>query len=166
MSQEYLIKSESLTAIADEVRTLSGTTELMGLDAVATNVGEANTEIDNQVELLAQAVAALEGKVSGSGGGAAVETCTVTVNEMTPAQPERTVSYVDETGTYRCTGTIGYGETVTFKVYKHSLIIFMHLNSNNVITLDNGSANSCETVYNGYGEIWQIDSDCEITLSF
>ena len=67
MSQEYLIKSESLTAIADEVRTLSGTTELMGLDDMATNVGEANTEIDNQVELLAQAVAALEGKASGSG---------------------------------------------------------------------------------------------------
>lgn len=31
---EYLIKGESLIAIADEVRTLSGTTEFMGLDEV------------------------------------------------------------------------------------------------------------------------------------
>ena len=58
-----------MTAIADEIRTLSGTTEAIGLDAMVTHVGEANDEVDNQVELLAQAVAALEGKASSSGSG-------------------------------------------------------------------------------------------------
>lgn len=67
MSQEYLIKSESLTNIADEIRTLSGTTASMGLDAMKTHIEDANSEVDSQVELLAQAVAALEGKASGGG---------------------------------------------------------------------------------------------------
>lgn len=58
-----------MTAIADEIRTLSGTTEAMGLDAMATHIGEANDEVDSQVELLAQAVASLEGKASGGGSG-------------------------------------------------------------------------------------------------
>lgn len=55
-----------MTAIADEIRTLSGTTEAIGLDTMASHIGEANNEVDSQVELLAQAVAALEGKASGS----------------------------------------------------------------------------------------------------
>ena len=61
--------NSKMTALADEIRTLSGTTEAMGLDAMAAHVGEANDEVDSQVELLAQAVAALEGKANGGGGG-------------------------------------------------------------------------------------------------
>lgn len=60
--------NSKMTAIADEIRELSGTAGTMGLDAMATHVGEANSEIDSQVELLAQAVAALEGKASGGSG--------------------------------------------------------------------------------------------------
>lgn len=63
---EYLVKDTSLTAIADEIRELSGTTGAMGLDTMATHIGEANTEIDSQVELLAQIVSALDGKAAGS----------------------------------------------------------------------------------------------------
>lgn len=60
---EYLVQEESLTAIANEVRTLSGTTEPMSLDAMATNVSDANTEVDSQEELLTQIASALENKV-------------------------------------------------------------------------------------------------------
>ena len=73
MVNEYLIKKESLTKIADEVRELSGTSQPLGLDAMASNLVEANTEIDNQVELLAQAVAALEGKAGSNGVGANIQ---------------------------------------------------------------------------------------------
>ena len=45
-----------MTAIADEIRTLSGTTGTMGLDAMATNVNSANTKVDSQSDLLAQIV--------------------------------------------------------------------------------------------------------------
>ena len=59
------VKSK-MTAIADEIRTLSGTTSSLGLDAMATHVGEANDEISSQVELLAQVISALDGKAAGS----------------------------------------------------------------------------------------------------
>lgn len=64
-----------MTAIADEIRTLSGTTDPMGLDAMATNVSEANTEISDQADLIAQLASALEGK--SVSGGSSVETCTI-----------------------------------------------------------------------------------------
>lgn len=63
---EYLIKGESLVAIADEVRELSGKTEEMGIDAMTTNLGETNNEVDVQASLIAQISTILEGKASGS----------------------------------------------------------------------------------------------------
>lgn len=57
-----------MTAIADEIRTLSGTTSPMGLDAMATNVSNANEEIADQEALMEQLRSALEGKsVEGEG---------------------------------------------------------------------------------------------------
>lgn len=92
---EYIVQGESLTAIADEVRILSGTTGAMGLSAMATNVEDANSEIDSQVELLAQAVAALEGKASGGVGNNNI------VGEWTPLSSlPVTYGYDDDPVTY------------------------------------------------------------------
>ena len=55
-----------MTAIADEIRELSGTTDPMGLDAMATNVNEANTEIGNQSGIIEQIGYALFGKTRSS----------------------------------------------------------------------------------------------------
>lgn len=66
---------DKLTAIADEIRELSGTTNAMGLDAMAGNVSEANEEVSNQVDLIAQITSALEGKTSGR----SYDTCTVNI---------------------------------------------------------------------------------------
>ena len=65
---EYLIQDTSLTALADEIRELSGTTTPKSLDAMTSDVDAANTEIAEQAELLNQIATALEGKASGSGG--------------------------------------------------------------------------------------------------
>lgn len=54
-----------MTAIADEIRELSGTSGAMGLDAMATNLGDANTEVSGQADLIAQIASALDGKASG-----------------------------------------------------------------------------------------------------
>ena len=55
-----------MTAIADEIRELSSTTDPMGLDAMATHIGVANSEIVNQTDLIIQLISAVEGK-SGNG---------------------------------------------------------------------------------------------------
>ena len=60
--------NEKMTALADEIRELSGITGKIGLDAMATNVSDANDEIAEQTDLLSQIATALEGKASGSGG--------------------------------------------------------------------------------------------------
>ena len=60
--------NEKMTAIADEIRALSGTTEAMGLDAMATNVNGANTEVNSQTDLIGQIMTALETKTAPSQG--------------------------------------------------------------------------------------------------
>ena len=53
---------EKLTALADGIRGLSGTSSAKGLDDMTSDVNEANAEILRQVELLEQIIAALESK--------------------------------------------------------------------------------------------------------
>lgn len=65
---EYLIQDTSLTALADEIRELSGTTTPKSLDAMTSDVDAANAEIAEQAELLNQIATALEGKASNPGG--------------------------------------------------------------------------------------------------
>lgn len=57
--------NSKMTALADEIRELSGTSEAMGLDDMATNVGEANTDVSTEADLIAQIATALEGKAAG-----------------------------------------------------------------------------------------------------
>lgn len=65
---KYLIQGETLIAIADEVRELSGTTDAMRLADMTTHVSDANAEVTSQTDLVAQIKTALEGKASGGGG--------------------------------------------------------------------------------------------------
>lgn len=77
---EMLIQSETLTAIADKIRVLSGTTGAMGLDTMADHIGEANTDVATEAGLIAQIASALDGKAAGGdsgSSGATIETCTV-----------------------------------------------------------------------------------------
>ena len=57
--------NSKMTALADEVRALSGTTTSKSIDAMTTDVNAANTEITEQTGLIAQIVTALEGKAGG-----------------------------------------------------------------------------------------------------
>ena len=55
-----------MTALADEVRTLSGATDTLGLDEMASHTNEANAEVGTQTDLIQQLKIALQGKVAGS----------------------------------------------------------------------------------------------------
>lgn len=65
--------NEKMTAIADGVRTLSGESGKMGLDAMSEKIATANTTVDGQSDLIHQIKVALRGKAAGSGEGAKEE---------------------------------------------------------------------------------------------
>ena len=46
---EYLIKGESLTAIANEVRELSGTTETMSIDEMTSTLNTENSNFTTNI---------------------------------------------------------------------------------------------------------------------
>lgn len=74
--------SSKMTAIADRIRILLGLSGTMGLDAMATNLENAQTEVDAQTELLMQAISTIDGKAAGSGTSAdpVLEELTITAN--------------------------------------------------------------------------------------
>ena len=71
---------ELLTNLADELRTLTNTTDKMGLSVMAGHVSDANAEVDEQDALVTELMAALQGKSVPGGSGGAVETCTLTLS--------------------------------------------------------------------------------------
>ena len=72
--------NSKMTALADEVREISGATGKLGIDAMTSNLGNANTEIGSQATTIAEIAELLNGK-SVPGGEANVETCTVKLVE-------------------------------------------------------------------------------------
>ena len=54
--------NSKMTAIADQIRTLQGGTGKLGLDAMAAQVGAANSTVTAQSSLISQIASALEGK--------------------------------------------------------------------------------------------------------
>ena len=61
--------SSKMTSIANKIRTLLGISGLMGLDAMANNLGTVQGEVDDQSELISQIATVLSGKAGGNGGG-------------------------------------------------------------------------------------------------
>lgn len=76
------IKESTLTSLADSIRGLNETTSKMTPAQMVDAVSDAVAEIDEQTELLADLLSALEGKAAGGGssGGGSIDTCTVVIN--------------------------------------------------------------------------------------
>ena len=85
--------NEKMTALANGVREISGTTSKKGIEAMTSDVNNANTEISEQTDLIDQIVDAVnnlpEAGSGGSsgGGGSAVETATVSYSSSILDEP-------------------------------------------------------------------------------
>lgn len=120
--------NSKMTALADEIRELSGTTDTKSLDEMKADVDAANAEIAEQAELIAQIATVLEGKASG------VEDIGEEIAEYTSlnAELEAVISSLPEAG-----GSGGNVETCTIKVIdylNYSRIVTYTAYSNGVFT--------------------------------
>lgn len=61
---KYLIQDTTLTSIADEIRTLSGIEETLSPEAMKENLNGANSAIQEEANLIAQILLALEAKIN------------------------------------------------------------------------------------------------------
>ena len=77
--------NSKMIAIAEEIRTLNGGAEKLGLDAMAAQVGAANVIIDEQADMIAQLRTKLEGK-------AVPDNVMLQEKEVTPSAEEQIVT--------------------------------------------------------------------------
>ena len=101
--------NSKMTAIADPIRTLSGETGKLGLDAMADHLNNAVSEVDSQYAIINQIKTALEGKASGGGSGG-VQLPTLT-NPGTAGDLAEGKQLIDASGNV-VTGTMSKGMVV------------------------------------------------------
>jgi hypothetical protein len=115
--------NSKMTALAEEVRELSGVTEALSIDAMTTNIGEANDEVSTQVDLIAQLAAALEGKAIGGGGsssnyqvsvGTAISDGVFVSVEDLPFTPKYVAIFICESNDGATVGLLACAEFGTF----------------------------------------------------
>lgn len=134
--------NSKMTALADEIRELSGTTTTKNIDTMITDVDVANTEISSQMNLINQITTALEGKASG--GGTTIEAWTGIITILAPlGSGAPSAYYIDETLTTRILGGDGsriVNETITIAANTPIFISMREdliLNNAEDITADN-----------------------------
>ena len=112
---EMLVQSENLVAIADKIRVLSGTEGGMTIAQMDSNLGEANTDVATEADLIEQIASVLEGKAGGGSSGV-VETCSIT--NIYDGGPFK-IYYIDANMTLQ-NKTLNPGESIT-DVLKNSI---------------------------------------------
>lgn len=86
-----------ITALADEVREISGATNKLSIDAMTEHVNNANNEVNSQASKIAEISALLDGKGVPGGNDGNVETCTVEISsdQWTYVQVVATMAFKD-----------------------------------------------------------------------
>ena len=88
---KVIAEYNEIKAVADEIRSLSGTTEGLKLTGMNNKLSDANDEVAEQADLISQISAVLDGKAGGS--GVSVETTDIVINNKIGGTSPLTISY-------------------------------------------------------------------------
>lgn len=115
--------NSKMTALADEVRELSGTTSIKSIDAMTSDVAAANESILDQADLISQIKNVVDAlPEAGGGSGGSMETCTVTLIGESPALAIWKVYYTDGSSSVQSSRVPEVGQTITITPLKNSVI--------------------------------------------
>lgn len=140
--------NSKMTAIADEIRDLSGTTGVMGLDTMASKLTEANSEVSAQADLIAQIATALEGKAAGGSGPMNMETYGVSSIKDNTAGLQNLLEVVNDLPEAGGSGGTNTVETGLFTVNDREGCVYGVV----AATYENGLYSVTHLGYPGYGE--------------
>ena len=158
--------NEKMTALADGVRELSGTTEPIGIDGMTEQISEANNEVESQADLIAQITSVLQGKVAGgelpeTGGGSGnvgVETCTVKIIDNLGYGSVTCHACVCSDGAVfvQSFKPLPAGETIINNVICKSTLVCFETSMNG--TLEATNATQIDS-FGGYAHVYEINAD-------
>lgn len=80
MADSVILKVEKVSNVANEIRTMNGSVELLSLEEMTTELSAVNSEIDTQASLIEQITSTLEGKLAGNSENNNTITANITFN--------------------------------------------------------------------------------------